>query len=549
MKNPIFKSLFLLALFILPLSQVWAGVSVTPAFVRIGKVVQQTEYIVPIEVTNTSAVKTEYFNVFVETRGTQVNGAPAATVLGWTEVTPSIITLESGEKAKINFKVTIPKGYVGDYRVFVAIMQDPSKYRSYVSKSKLSQSIGSMQFGKKSVKSAGEYKTSVNSFIKINVPIVLRAVTAEQVATINLKDVKYGQFKVIATDSQKGVMAITLPVSNMSKFDVSIGGSCAVFDAKSKRKLKVVGVNKGSITIQPKTSGKLECFFKSPLPEGSYQIRGDFLVGIKGQSGKRQKNLRDMISIDKDFAKKISSKGHGGDDRPITPILLTPAMLEQVIKGGNIRPVTIEVVNPTSQALSLSARFRSSTKNKVKATISPSRFKLAPGSRKKIKLNLSASNKKTAVFGWLSFTAKQTSGSIPASIPVMMVPDKLKLKQRLRISKSKTTLSADVKWVDISTVLQNSTKGKPALYLNAKLSLNELVSGAQVASKFMSMSKTTLLPGDKIKLVARVNFSKLKNGVYKLKISVNSEEGNIDTSKTVRVIVNRDAAEKIKVIE
>mgnify|MGYP001602815936 CR=1 FL=1 len=550
MHSAFIKKLILLTLLLLPMVQTWAGVSVTPAFVRMDKAVQEVEYIVPVMVSNTSAGKTEYFNAFVETREAQVNGIAATTVLEWTTVTPSNFTLEPGQVKKVNFKVRVPKGYVGDYRVFLAIMQDPKKYRSYIDKSKLQQSIGSMQFGKTSSQ-VGEYKTQVNSFIKINVPIVLRAITEGQAIKLNFKKINYGKFKVIATDTGKGVMSINMPVSNLSKFDIAISGSCEVYDAKGKKKLKVVTIRNKSVTIQPKTSADIECIFKSPLPVASYLIRGDFLLGIKGKNNRRSKKQAGMISIDADLAAKMAGRGASGvtNDRPVTPIMLAPSILEQTFRSGNIRPVTVEVINPTSNILSLSARFKSSNKNKVKAAISPKNFKLVPGGKKKIKLNLSASNKKSPVFGWLSFTAKQTAGSIPASIPVMMVPDKLKLKQRLRLVNTKATLSSDESRVNFTSILQNSNKGMPALYLNAKLKIRELVSGKEVSSVIGVLSNTSILPGGKIRINGIVNFNKLVNGVYKLIINLGSEQVGVKLEKTLRIIINRDAEEKIKVVE
>ena len=100
MSRLVIRSLLLL-FFLSPIAEVMAGLSITPAFVRVDKALVGTRYIIPVTVVNQSAKKTEYFKAAVEIHGETVNGTPSATVLGWTTVKPKTFTLKPGENRKV----------------------------------------------------------------------------------------------------------------------------------------------------------------------------------------------------------------------------------------------------------------------------------------------------------------------------------------------------------------------------------------------------------------------------------------------------------------
>jgi hypothetical protein len=312
----------------------------------------------------------------------------------------------------------------------------------------------------------------------------------------------------------------------------------------------VAGIKK-RINMQPKTKSTIECDFKSPLPKGKYQVRGNFLSSIKGVASAVKITPRQKIKINSELAKKIAAQGDAsGSDRPLTPLMLSPTIIEQEFTGGSVRQTIVEVVNPTTQKLDVFAKFKSSNKKKVKVVISPKKIKLAPGATERIKLNFKPNNKKAPVFGWLSFEAKQTKGSIPATIPVILIPEGTELKQKLRLGKVKVVLSGDQSFINISAVMKNSKKGAPALFLKAQFIFTDIKAGAKNAETVRArLSNNVSLPGDKIRLVGGLNFHKLKDGVYKLKITVTSEEGGVNLTKTIRVVINRDIDNKVKVVE
>jgi hypothetical protein len=525
-----------------------AGLSITPAFVRVDKALVGTRYIIPVSVVNQSAKKTEYFKAAVETVGDMVNGTPSATVLGWANVKPKTFTLGPGETRKVKVAIKIPKGYSGDYRVMLAIKQDPRKYKLKLNKKKLKQSIGVMQFGKTSTR-IPEFKTHVKALVKINIPIVMRALKKGQKVETKLKKFKLGKFSIDAALDKRNAMTFAIPVKNTHRFDTMVAGSCTILDAKGLKKLKVVGVNK-RVNMQPATVGTIRCDFRSALPKGKYQVRGNFQAAIKGTTQAVALQTRQNIKISTRMAKKMSDQGDSTvDDRPLTPLMVAPAIIEQESSQGSIRTENLEIVNPTSKKLKVFAKFKSSNKSKAKVKISPKKFVLKPGETKRIKVDFKQKNKKHPIYGWLAFTTKQTKGSIPIKIPVMIAPDNAKLKQKLKLGKVSAVLSAEDTWLGFSTKMKNSKKGRPALFLVSRFDFTDVnAGGKKISTTVGRFSNSTSLPGDVVKLTSGIDFSKLKDGVYKISIGVSSEEGGVELHKTVRVVVNREIDQKIKVI-
>ena len=131
------KAIFLLTLLLIPIGKVIAGISITPAFIRMDKAMQGKKYIIPVRVTNQSAKKTEYFKVFVESTTKLINGIPASKVIKWTTVKPKNITIGPGESETIKMTVQVPKGYTGDYRVFLAVSSRSKKIQPKHSEEKI----------------------------------------------------------------------------------------------------------------------------------------------------------------------------------------------------------------------------------------------------------------------------------------------------------------------------------------------------------------------------------------------------------------------------
>jgi hypothetical protein len=110
-------------------------------------------------------------------------------------------------------------------------------------------------------------------------------------------------------------------------------------------------------------------------------------------------------------------------------------------------------------------------------------------------------------------------------------------------------LSAEDTWLGFSVRMKNSSKGKPALFLVSRFDFVDInAGGKKIATTAGRYSNSTLLPGDQVKVTSGIDFNKLKDGVYKVTVSISSEEGGVELFKTVSIVVNRDIDQKVKVI-
>jgi hypothetical protein len=542
------KALFLLTLIAFPIGKVAAGLSITPAFVRMDQAVQGKSYRIPIKVTNQSAKKTEYFVVGVESpHGKEkINGLPAKRVIAWTKFKPGKFTLQPGESRKVLMTVKVPKGRVGDYRLYLTVAQDPEKYNLEFKKVKAKSAVGVMQLGKVSTR-LPEFKTHVKSLIKINIPIVIRAKKPGSVIKVRKSQVKLSKFKLAATKRTDKSMSVKTLFTNNTKYDVILSGSCSLLNKKGSKKLAQVDLAT-NVLIQPKENAPINCDFSSALPQGRYQVQGNFKVKVKGTKTSFNINKRQKIKISKKMARMFASQGGGEQDIVRTPVLLSVKMLEQTVTKGKFRKQMVEIVNPTSKKLNINAKFKLSNTNRVKVIIRPSKFKLTSGQSKRISIEFKSKDKGKPVFGWLEFRAKQAKGAVPEKIAVMLVPEGLKLQNKIKIDKIKATLNQSNTRLTISANIFNSKEGKEALYLNATMAIEDLQSGMLALDKEIKISESILLPGDKAIISTTIDFDKLIDGVYKINLNVTSNKSRIRKGQYVNIVVNRDIANKVKVV-
>ena len=223
-------------------------------------------------------------------------------------------------------------------------------------------------------------------------------------------------------------------------------------------------------------------------------------------------------------------------------------MIQQEVVGGKARKITLEIVNPTSKKMNITSKFRVTNNNRVKVIFKPRKFKLSAGSSKRISIDFKSKDKKAPIYGWLEFSSKQAKGAPPATIPVILVPEGLKQKHNLAMSDVSVVLTSGGTRVAIKTVVTNRKNGKEALYLTSNTVITNIETGIIVDTIKGSVSSDNLLPGNKVALTSAIDFDKLKDGVYQLLIGMTSEEDNANISKKVNIVINRDIAQKIKVV-
>jgi len=547
MKYKTIKAIFLLSLLTIPIGKVVAGIAITPAFIRLSETIQDKTYNIPVTVTNQSPRKTEYFLVNVEAPQASINGLPASKVLKWLKVKPSKITVQPGESRKVLVTVKVPKGYTGDYRVYLSIMQDPKKYDLQIKQKKIKSQIGLMQLGKTSTR-LPEFKTHIKALVKVNVPLVIRALKPGQKPKLRSKDIAVSNLSVTLSSKKGKAMSMISQIKNKSRFDVVIRGGCTVLNKKGTKKLMRADLSQG-LLLQPKVVAKIECQFNSALPRGKYRAQGEFTAAIKGASKLLKISKRNKIKIDKNLSNLMSGRGTAGaSNNLVTPLLLSTNMVQQEVFNGKARKVTIEVTNPTNKKMTIRTKFKLTNKNRVKAIIKPKKFRLSAGDSKRISIDFKSKNKKSPIYGFLEFSTSQAKGAPPASIPVVLVPEGLKQQQKAKFLDVKVVLTAGGTRVLFQTNIRNSETSKEALYLNSTVSATNIESGVMVHNTKGHLSAEYLLPGTSVSVVGEMDFARLEDGVYKLLFQATSDEGGLSIGKEVNLVINRDIAQKIKVV-
>jgi len=524
MNRTTIKALFLLALIAFPISKVIAGISITPAFIRLSETLQGKTYNIPVQLTNQSAKKTEYFVTGVEAPNKIINGIPSSKIIKWVKIKPKKLTLQPGESRKILATVKIPKGVVGDYRIYLTFMQDPKKYELKIKKKKIQSQVGMMQLGKTSTR-LPEFKTHIKALLKVNVPLVIRALKKGGKPTLRSKQISLSSFKVMPSSNREDAMDLVAQLKNKSNFDVVVKGGCT------------------------KTKTSIKCPFTSPLPRGRYQAQGEFFVTIKSSQIIKKITKRNKLKVDKALADIISGKGSlTSGSGLITPLLLSDNLIQQEVFNGKVRKIMIEVTNPTSKKMSIKTSFKLTNDVRVKTIFKPKRFKLKPGDSKRVSIEFKSKDKKKPIYGYVNFASKQAKGAPPASIPVVLIPEGLNESQKAVLSKPNAKLTAEGSRVSIQTNLVNSKTGKGALYVSGVITATNIESGITVADSKLSFSSDHSLPGTSVKIAGTIEFDKLPDGVYAIQLETSSDEGGLSVSKKFNLVVNRDIANKIKAV-
>jgi len=541
------KALFLLALIAFPISKVIAGISITPAFIRLSETLQGKTYKIPVQLTNQSAKKTEYFVTGVEAPNKVINGIPSSKIIKWVKIKPKKLTLQPGESRKILATVKIPKGIVGDYRIYLTFMQDPKKYELKIKKKKIQSQVGMMQLGKTSTR-LPEFKTHIKALLKINVPLVIRALKKDGKPTLRSKQISFSSFKVMPSSNREDAMDLVVQLKNKSNFDVVVKGSCTILNKKGTKKLMRSDLRQG-LLVQPKTKTSIKCPFTSPLPRGRYQAQGEFFVTIKSSQIIKKITKRNKLKVDKALADIISGKGSSTSGSGlITPLLLSDNLIQQEVFNGKVRKIMIEVTNPTSKKMSIKPSFKLTNGVRVKSIFKPKRFKLKPGDSKRVSIEFKSKDKKKPIYGYVNFSSKQAKGAPPASIPVVLIPDGLNESQKAVLSKPNAKLTAGGSRVSVQTNLVNSKTGKGALYVSGVITATNIETGITVADSKLSFSSNHSLPGTSVKIAGIIEFDKLTDGVYAIQLETSSDEGGLSVSKKFNLVVNRDIANKIKAV-
>ena len=129
------------------------------------------------------------------------------------------------------------------------------------------------------------------------------------------------------------------------------------------------------------------------------------------------------------------------------------------------------------------------------------------------------------------------------------MPEGLKQSQKLKFSDITAKLTSGNSRIHFATNVINHKKGMEALYLSATIAITDIESGVLALSNKVVLENENLLPGNKIIASSDIDFDRLKDGVYQILIMLSSDEGGVSLKKQVNLVINRDIAQKIKVID
>lgn len=530
-----------------------AGMKIEPAFIRMDKAAQGKSYFVPISITNTSLEQMEHLKVYTETRGKQVNGISAGEVLSWATVEPSSLSVRPGETKRTKFRVTIPTTTEGDYRLYIAIEQDGRRRRQEIeNQQKMALALGSSQLGKDYHSSPKEITRTINTLLKITVPVVLRVLEPGVSPVLNAGEVRVGEIAATPGAAENEAMALQVPVENLAAYDVDVTGVCTIYDSSGKKKLKVSKVSRTNSTVQPKNKSNVTCPYRTPLASGEYRVALQIAVNISGSNQTTPIKLRRKLTIDDLLASKMRNSvmgGHGAQDRPVTPLFLDPPVVEERFRGSKPKSISIDVNNPTRKTLHLRSMFQSASKKfPVKSTVKPKRLTLEAGATKKIMLSVVPKKRNQPVFGWLRVVAKETAGSLPAAVPIVLTPEQYKLQERARMTDLQASLSKDGKYLGFSSLVENSTRGQPIFHLQGTALITGIAGSEQSHKITITPTTPILLPGEQARISGAQRFSELEDGIYDLTLKSDGD-GVSQLSIKSQIKVDRESEERVTLVQ
>ncbi|MBT3348480.1 MAG: hypothetical protein HN398_08595 [Thiotrichales bacterium] len=510
-----------------------AGMSIKPAIINFAGA-PGGAYKVPIEIQNTSRTDTEFLKLYAESSEvnqagnwefTQKSGGKKS-MLSWIRLDKSELALAPGETTSVELIVKVPRGSAGDFRVALMVDQDASKMKSTQAASGAEDLESLLQLGKG--RNAPQKTTAkIIKTMRVAIPINVR-IRDSRNRNWNRAVVNTSEAKIVIAEVGKGSFAINVVADNKGDYDTSLRGACSVLHAKTKAKLKVAALDDGGVTILPESRRLTQCHFEGSLPPGEYLAVVDLLEEVMGGGSPKTKQVRTPFTVSQKFSQQmqlLASPGGENSGRPHTPLMLTPSMVAQQPERSRSKPFVISVTNPTKKSLHVYTKFLNRTygkKNSPKVKIKPKKFKLAPGKTQRIKLSVQPRGKSPA-YGKLVLVTKETKGSVPATVPILIVPKTAKLVQRAELVKLNVEPDASKKNLIFSAVLVN--KGNTHFDdVMVDLTLINFL-GESVGTDQMKVGRSLVMPKESGKVFLQKLLSRVSDDIYTAKIVVKEGKG------------------------
>jgi len=559
-KKKIIRNIFLFALLfllILP-SAAFAGIHIVPAIIRVD-LSSGKNYNTTIQLQNTSRENTEHLIIHLEGSERDAKGqwkyskiaGGEMSMLPWTKIGPTALSLPPGEKGTITLQLDIPKQAKGDFRVALIVEQDQSKMLSDEPEEDLDTM--DIELGKRlDRKKAEEITANMVQYVRVAIPVYVRALQASALAKMDVVPrVKLGKLKISRAEEGQGTLRASLLIKNTGRFDLKATGACKILHGAKKTTLKIVDLSGKGMTILPKSERMVDFIFSAPLPVGNYIASAGLKFKTRKFDNVVNKGARAPFKIDKAMAAslaKLASGGVTGTNVPYVPLLVDPVRISLSPKGIRIKPLKLTITNPTNQTLNVRSIFRSasqSKKNKPSAKIIPDRFSIEPGKSERIRVEIKPADK-DPVYGRLLFAVKGMGGSRPAEVPIMIVPKGVKLNPLGSIANLEVLSVKDGKSVRISGKLKNT--GNAHLDdISAEILIKDFLDNP-VKKNRASVSRKILFPAEKTRLFSDFSLSDLKDDIYKAVFVVKSK-GAKTISESFRFKVDSESDEVVRLVD
>jgi P pilus assembly chaperone PapD len=526
--------ILVLFLFVAFPSSALAGLKVVPSLIKTDLLPGKT-YKTNIQVQNISREKTEELKVYLESSQKTAEGkwkyakdAGAASIISWATVTPATISLAPGQRVNVTLQLKIPKTAMGDFKGALMFAQDPSRMASTLPIKEVD--AADIQLGKHRRENLLEKTTiSLIQYMRIAVPVHLRIMNPSASARIKqiIPRVKLGPLKAVPAGEGKGTLEISLPAENKGIFDLQVTGSCKILHGTTKSLLKIADISGERMIIMPEGKRRISFIFFDPLPAGNYIASASLKIKNRGYEKTINKDVKTPFTINAKTAaklKELAGTGVSGSDVPIVPLLVDPLRIDLSPRSNRIKPLKLSVANPTKDTLVVRSVFRSASqtrKGRPSVKITPVKFTIKPGRSERVRVQIKPSGK-GPVYGNLLFAVKGMKASLPAVVPVMIVPQETNLKGMgvLKDFEASTTARAG-KFVSIMGWLNNS--GHVHLdEISAEISIKDFL-GDAVTKKKASVGKKILLPAEKTRLYSDFSLDDLKDDTYEAVFTVKSK--------------------------
>jgi len=413
-------------IFLFSPSWILAGLKVAPATIQVG-LQPGGNYKTSIRLQNISREKEERFDIYLESIEKRLaKGSDNISMISWIKVSPTSLALSPGEAGDISIEIAPPEKIVGDFKI--ALIVDQSPYNLAPALPTDNSDVAGIQLGKHRRAGLSIPRKGGLTLIKqlsVGIPVYIRVQPTGLPKTP--PPVRMEDLLIESAGNAEGALLASLLIENTGNFDLQVSGACRIFDRAKKQLLKITDLSGRMVVIPPKGKQLLKFVFSDPLPKGRYIASAGLKMKSIGFEKTGKKDVSAPLIIDTRMAARLKSlAGPGGMNRntPRVPLLISPAKIDLNTKGRRIKPLTLNITNPTKKTLDIRSSFKIISQNKnggkPQIEIMPERLRIKPGKSGQIRIKIGRL-KNGNLYGNLLFRVIGMEASLPAAVPVAIV--------------------------------------------------------------------------------------------------------------------------------